>query len=153
VATALQHGSLEIPGVVLDRGQESPGVVIGPRDLQQRTTQFWGVRGESRINGYPKGRNIAVTVLVYEEDDFETRAELSTYLAQTINTDHLGEAGTVTITSESGWPTFENCIFEGAQVLQGPKLDVASIIGGGAWAIVLFTFRQLSATETPPEEP
>lgn len=131
--TALRH-KIEIPGLVL------PWVVTS-REIQQMTTKFWGVKGESRINGDTAGRTLEIPVLVYHESRFNTQEKLSRFLDRDVQ-NQIGETATLVVTSEAGRPPFNYCTFDGAMTIDGPKLDVAGTLGGGAWAIVVFNFRQ-----------
>lgn len=132
--TALRH-KIEIPGIVLPW-------TVPPRELQQMTTKFWGVRGESRINGDMAGRTLEIPVLVYDETRFNTQAKLSHYLDRDVGQNLVGETATLVIESEADRPPYNDCTFEGPVILDGPKLDFAGTLGGGAWAMVLFFFRQ-----------
>lgn len=131
--TALRH-KIEIPGVVLPW-------VVPTRELQSMTTKFWGVKGESRIDGNTAGRTLEIPVIVYHATRFNTQAKLSQFLDRDVQ-NMVGELTTLVVTSESDRPPFNYCSFEGALTLDGPKLDFAGTLGGGAWAHVLFVFRQ-----------
>ena len=137
---------MDVPGVVVDR------VIIEPRAVQQRTTQFWGVNGESSIHGGIGGRNIYVPVLVYDAEDFDTARKLADYLEYTINTTAVGKHGKLKFVSESDHSEFADCRFDGAIVdpSDDVKLGVAGTLGGGYFALCIFQFRQLS--EGAPEE-
>lgn len=134
MATALRH-KIEIPGIVLEWQ-------VMPREVQQMTTKFWGLKGESRIFGGSAGRNLEIPVLVYDEDRFTTRQALSRFLDRDISTDLVGDEATLTVESEADRPPYANCSFEGMVNIEGPKIDEAGTLGGGAWAICIFLFRQ-----------
>lgn len=132
---ALRH-KIVIPGLVLPWQ-------LPPREVHQMTTKFWGVRGESRIRGKPAGRTLDIPVVVFDEDGrFNTRAKLSTWLDRDVNRDLIEDEATLTVESEAGHPPFEHCTFEGAFILDGPKIDHAGTMGGDAFAICRFIFRQ-----------
>lgn len=131
--TALRH-KIEIPGVVLPW-------TVPTRELQQMTTKFWGVKGESRIVGGTAGRTLEIPVLVYDAARFNTQAKLSTFLDRDLD-QIVGEVATLVVVSEADRPPYNHCSFEGAMIVEGPKLDAAGTLGGGAWAVVLFAFRQ-----------
>ena len=132
--TALTHAKT-IPGQVLPW-------VVPPREPQEMTTKFWGVRGESRIYGDTGGRILDIPVLVYDAAQFPSRDRLSTYLDRTVNRDMMGKEATLTVGGVAGHPPFEHCSFEGCVIIDGPKLDEAGTLGGGAWALCRFIFRQ-----------
>jgi hypothetical protein len=123
-------------------------IEIGERALAEKITKFWGVDGESRIAGGYGGRDIQVEMTIYddaeEDEDFDTARKLADYLDVTLNTTKKGESGQLTITSESNHAPFDDCRFGGCALLEGPKLDVAGMLGGGYWADVVLMFRQLS---------
>lgn len=132
--TALRH-KISIPGVVL------PWRVV-PREVQRMNTKFWGLTGESSIFGGTAGRTLEIPVLVYDENRFVTRQSLSRFIDRDLNLDMVGEEATLTVESDAARPPFQNASFEGCVVIDGPKLDEAGSLGGGAWAICVFIFRQ-----------
>jgi len=145
MAHALTHKiapeDLVVPGIVLD------GMAITPRELQEMTTKFWGVNGESRIFGDTGGRTLDIPVLIYDEDEldpkFTTKQELSEYLDETLNQDHIGATAALTIHSQSQHGDFSECTFDGLILLPGGiKIDHAGSLGGGPFAICRFIFRQ-----------
>lgn len=131
--TALRH-KIEIPGLVLP-------FVVPSHELQQMTTKFWGIKGESRIHGNTAGRTLEIHVLVYHATRFTTQEKLARFLDRDVEA-MIGEESTLVVTSEAARSPFNNCSFEGHITLDGPKLDVAGTLGGGAWAHVVFVFRQ-----------
>jgi hypothetical protein len=145
-----------VPGLVLE------GVVIEPRPIQERTTKFWGVSGESRIFGEAGGRAIQVPVLVFdnaEEDPlFDTARKLANYIDYELNGTAQGRRGTLRIVSESNRSPYGDTMFEGAVLDpgEGIKPDLVGNLGGvGRWfAPCLLLFRQLGVgspeTEGPP---
>lgn len=131
---ALRHAKL-IPGIVLPW-------VLPPRELKMSVTPFWGVKGESAIIGGSAGRSLEIPVLVYDEEGrFDTRGKLSAFLDE-LDDDMLGKTATLTVESEAGRPLFRDATFTGGFIVEAPKIDEAGTLGGGAWAIVMFTFRQ-----------
>jgi hypothetical protein len=125
---------LVIPGVVL------AGFALPPRELQHKTTKFWGLEGESRINGRVGGRTLRVPVIVY--DDYSSAASLASFIAGM--TSYQGELGTLTITSDSDYPDFADCVFEGFFLAgEGIKPDLAGTLGGGYFCLGEAIFRQL----------
>ena len=142
MATAVAHDTgtiLSIPGIVPE------GFVIPPMEYQQSTTKFWGVLGESRINGYAAGRTLSVPIIIYDSvtaATFDTALKLATYVHDTLNTDQVGLNGGVTVTSESAHPQFLDCTFEGCILLRGIKKDFAGSLGGNYFAYCRLIFRQ-----------
>lgn len=133
MATALKH-VFTVDGVTL------PMQMVA-RELQQVTTKFWGVNGESRINGGTAGRFIEVPVIVYG-DQFNTRAKLAKWFDD-LNV-YQGRNTTLQIFSEVDRPPLRDCTFEGAIMTGDPKMDEAGSLGGGAWVVIRFLFRQHS---------
>lgn len=131
--TAIQH-VFTVPGVVLS-------MQMSARELQQVTTKFWGVDGESRISGGLAGRMIEVPVIVYG-DQFSTRAKLADWFDDL--EDFQGKTGTLRITSSVNRPAIKDVSFDSAIMVTDPKIDEAGSLGGSAWAIVRFLFRQHS---------
>lgn len=133
MADALRH-AISVPGIVLPWP-------LGPRELQVMTTKFWGVRGESRIDGRAAGRQIEIPVLVYD-DSMPTRQKLSLWLDKDVDQDWKGQTTTLVVNSAAGRPSFPDTTFDGAIILQEPKIDEAGTLGGIAFAVVQFVFRQ-----------
>ena len=131
--TALQH-AFTVPGVTLP-------FQMPARELQQVTTKFWGVAGESRISGGTAGRSIEVPVLVYG-DQFNTQAKLAAWFDGL--SAYQGKVATLRITSSVNRPALKDCSFDAAIMVDSPKIDEAGSLGGGAWVIVRFLFRQHS---------
>jgi hypothetical protein len=131
MATALRH-AFTVYGIVLP-------IQMPARELQQATTKFWGVRGESRINGGTAGRFIEIPVLVYGAQ-FNTQAKLSQWFDDLWQ--YQGKNATLQITSEADRPPLRDCTFDSALMDSAPKLDVAGSLGGGAFATIRFLFRQ-----------
>lgn len=132
---ALRH-RIVIPGMVLPW-------VVPPREVQQMTTKFWGVVGESRIEGKTAGRTLEIPVLVYDEDGaLNTRQKLSRFLDDDCGRILQGQTATLVVESEADRPAFNHATFDGLVILEGPKLDVVGNLGGGAWAGCVFLFRQ-----------
>lgn len=149
-ATPTTH--LSVTGVVVE------GVQIEPRDRQFKANKFWGVVGESQIDGKVGGRNIILPVLIYddaaESPVFETARLLADYIDYTLNTVARGKVGTLTWISEADHSPLEDCVFEGAMLTEGPKHDEAGTLGGGYFAMCLLAFRELGIAPPPePEEP
>jgi hypothetical protein len=69
---------------------------------------------------------------------------LAVYIDTTLNNTLAGTNGSLVITSESDHPTFLDCTFEGALIVDGPKKDEGGTLGGGWWAVVLLHLAQLS---------
>ena len=137
---ALTHAStpqLVIPGMVLE------GFVLPMREPQSMTTKFWGLRGESRINGKPGGRSLDIPVLLYDPS-LSTKAALATYIDDTLNVNQIEKIGALTIHSQSDYSAFADCTFEGCVLLGGIKIDYAGSLGGGPFAMCRFLFRQHS---------
>lgn len=133
MATALQH-AFTVPGIVLP-------IQIGTRELQQTTTKFWGVRGESRISGGTAGRTIDIPVLVWGEQ-FNTQAKLAEWFDSL--SDFEGEVATLRITSAVNRPALNDCSFDAAAMITDPRMDEAGGQGYGAFATIRFLFRQHS---------
>lgn len=133
MAIALRH-AFNVPGVVLK-------FQLQQRELQIFTTKFAGVAGESRINGRTAGRSIEVPVLVYG-DQFTSQAKLADWF-ESLNA-YQGLVATLDIVSNANRPALNNCAFDSAVMLSDPLMDEAGSLGGGAWANILFLFRQLS---------
>lgn len=131
MATALQH-AFTVPGITLP-------LQMGTRELQQVTTKFWGVVGESRINGRTGGRFVEVPVLVYG-DQFNTQAKLASWFDSLYQ--YQGRVGTLQITSDVNRPALKDCSFDSAVMVTDPKIDEAGSLGGGAFAVIRFLFRQ-----------
>ncbi len=131
--TALQH-VFTVDGIVLP-------IQMSARELQQVTTKFWGVKGESRISGKVAGRSIDIPVLVYG-DQFNTRAKLATWFDGLEQ--YQGMVGTLRITSDVSRPAIKDCSFDFAMMVTDPKLDEAGSLGGGAFVTARFLFRQHS---------
>ena len=129
--TALKH-TFTVPGIVLQFPTPT-------RDLKEVTTKFWGVRGESRITGGLSGRTLEIPVLVYGEQ-FNTQAKLSNWFEKLIQ--YQGFASTLVVTSDADRPPYEDCSFDYAIMLEPPKIDEAGSLGGGAFAPIVFIFRQ-----------
>lgn len=131
---------INVKGVVLE------GVTIEPRPLQHRTTKYWGVHGESRINGGRGGRQISIPLLIYDATDFDTARKLADYIDYTLNTTGLEKNGTLDIVSEADHSKFTDCTFEGAMLSPGDSIkhDEAGTLGGGYFALCLLQFRQLT---------
>jgi hypothetical protein len=129
-----------IKGLVLE------GFQISPRLLQNHDRKFWGVAGVSRIFGEAGQREIIAPVLIYDSAnvDFNTAEKLSDFIDETLNTTHTGKNGWAEFTSEADHDPYTDITFEGAMLLEGPKLDVIGNLGGGYWAVCLFQFTQLS---------
>lgn len=143
MATAVKHTSptppLEIPGIVLE------GFVIPPLEVQQVTTKFWGVVGESRIRGKTGGRTLSIPIIIYDDvtpTTFDTALKLSVYIETTLNRNQVGELGQVEITSESNHAPFTKCTFEGFLLTNGIKKDYAGSLGGNYFAHGRLIFRQ-----------
>lgn len=134
MATALQH-AIAIPGVVLPW-------ILPSREPQVMTTKFWGVNGESSIYGGYAGRTLDIPVIVYDSGQFPGRPQLAAWLNNTIGRDQIGQLATLTVNSAVGHPPFENCRFEACIVIEGPKVDEVGSLGGGAFAVCRFIFRQ-----------
>lgn len=129
--TALQH-EFTVPGMVLK-------FALTSREMQVFATKFAGVKGESRINGLTAGRTLDIPVIVYG-DQFSTQAQLSQWFEDL--KDRQGNTATLTITSDVNRPPFPDCTFDGAIMVSEPLLDEAGSLGGGAWSIIRFLFRQ-----------
>lgn len=130
---------LDVPGLVT-------AIRVEPRPIQRRISKFFGVDGESIINGGSGGRDIVVQVLIYDTsvaNIFSTARKLSDWLDYTAGTAALESYGTLDITSESDHSKFTGCVFNGLEVLEGPKPDLAGTLSGDYWADVLLMFRQL----------
>lgn len=132
--TALQH-SITVPGVVLSW-------ILPSREPQIATTKFWGVKGESSIFGQAGGRTLDIPVVVYDAGQFPGRPQLAAWLNNVVGRDEVGKTATLTVSSAAGHPPFENTRFEAVFVLEGPKIDEVGSLGGGAFAICRFIFRQ-----------
>lgn len=132
---ALRH-KIVIPGMVLPW-------IVPPREVHQMTTKFWGVVGESRIDGKPAGRTLEIPVLVYDEGGaLNTQQKLARFLDDDCGRILQGQTTTLVVESEAARPSFQHSTFEGVLVLDGPKIDVVGNLGGGAWAQCVFIFRQ-----------
>ena len=128
-----------IPGVAIE------GLILPPRELQVRTTKFWGVTGESRIQGKTGGRQLDIPVLLYDDSGtpkFTTKAELATYIDDDLNQQLVGQTASMTVHSESNYPAFTNCTFDGIVILGGIKTDHAGSLGGGPFALGRVIVRQ-----------
>lgn len=146
--TAVTFNSNTIKGVTLE-GVEIPAYI-----LQFHDRKFWGVQGVSRIFGQHALRPIRVPVLIYDEDgedgDFAAASDLSDYIANELNGTLVGTNGDLAITSPASYPTLSDCTMEGADLIDGPKLDDAGTLTGGSgsgvgyWAIALLHFTQLN---------
>jgi hypothetical protein len=132
MATALSFGSHNIQGIVLSWEEPS-------RETHEMTTKFFGVRGESRIDGSPAGRSLEIPVLVYSSP-FNTQAKLSNYLRE-LDLALRGFAATLVVSSSVARPAYPECSFDGFRIVEEPKMDVVGSLGGGAFAVVLFYFR------------
>ena len=130
----------------ITKGVALEGLEMQPRLLQFHDRKFWGINGISRIYGGYGPRPITVPVIIYDSAnvDFNTAEKLSDYIDQTLNNTRVGSNGTLEIHSESDHDPLTDCTFQGAMILEGPKLDTAGSLGGGYWAIVLMNFLQLS---------
>lgn len=135
MAAALRH-SITIPGVVLPW-------VLPSREPQIATTKFWGLKGESAIFGQNAGRTLDIPVVVYDAGQFPGRSQLATWLNTVVGDAEIGKVATLTVESDAGHPPFEQCRFEGVLVMEGPKIDEVGNLGGGAFAICRFVYRQL----------
>lgn len=133
MATALQH-VFTVPGIVLP-------IAMPTKELQQVTTKFWGVNGESRIVGGVAGRTIEIPVLVYGSQ-FNTQAKLASWLDKLEQ--YQGKTDTLIITSDVNRPPLKDCSFDFAMTIEPPKLDEAGSLGGGAFSTTVFIFRQHS---------
>lgn len=132
--TAITFGEILVPGMVLPWQ-------LGGRDEHSQITKFCGVRGESRINCMPGGRTLEIPVIVYGSQ-FNTRAKLSQWL-ENYDTLHGGDpAQTLVVTSDASRPTFAHTSYSGMVIMEEPKIDEAGSLGGGAFAVVMFIFRQ-----------
>lgn len=139
MAAALTHAStpqLVIPGVVLE------GFVLPMREPNSMTTKFWGLRGESRINGKPGGRLLDIPLLLHDVSAFASKTALANYIDDTLNVDQVEKLGDLTIHSESSYPTFNDCTFEGCLLIGGIKTDEAGTLGGSPFAFCRMIFRQ-----------
>lgn len=143
---------LDVKGVVIE------GVIIEPRVIQEKINKFWGVIGESLINGERGGRNIMVPVWIYDDAEespaFDTARKLADYIDYTLNTTALQKNGTLTVVSESNHSPFLDTTFKGAALSpeHGIKKDFAGTLGGGYFAECMLLFRQLSDGEAEEEE-
>lgn len=133
MANALQH-SFTVPGIVLPLQMSS-------RELQQATTKFWGVRGESRISGGTAGRTIDIPVLVYG-DQFNTQAKLADWFDKLDQ--YQGDVATLRIFSDVNRPPLNDTSFDMAAMISDPRMDEAGSLGYGAFATIRFLFRQHS---------
>lgn len=133
MAVAIRH-VFDVEGIVLP-------LQMPTRELQQVTTKFWGIRGESRINGGTAGRFIEVPIVVYATR-FNTQQKLSAWFDD-LN-QYQGRTSTLQIFSEADRPAMRDCTFDGALMETAPKMDIAGSLGGGAWMIARFLFRQHS---------
>lgn len=138
MATAITFNGNNTKGVVLE------GMEIQPRKLQFHDRKFWGVSGVSRIYGQFGDRDITIPLLIYDATDFDTARKLSDYIDVTFNNDRVGTNGSLTVISESNHRVLDDCTFEGALIIDGPKKDEGGTLGGGWWAVVLLHFSQLS---------
>jgi hypothetical protein len=134
MASALTFGSVSVPGIVLPWQ-------LGGRDLHEQITKFCGVRGESRINCMPGGRTLEIPVLVYASQ-FNTREKLSQWLDVFDRSSGELPALSLLVNSEAGRPRFADTSYSGMQIVEEPKIDEAGSLGGGAFAVVMFIFRQ-----------
>lgn len=131
---------LDIPGMVVD-------IAVETRPIQRRVNKFFGVDGESIITGGSGGRQITVRMVVYDTSAtplFDTARKLSDFLDYDVATEGLEQKGTLTLVSESDHSPFADTVFDGMQIIDGPKPDSAGTVGGDYWAEVLLSFRQLS---------
>lgn len=118
------------------------GFAVPPRELQQRSTKFWGVRGESVILGETGGRDLVVPVIIYDENRFKTAQSLSRYIDVTLQ-NMIGKTRRLTVESLSDHPGFLDCTFIGfALGPEGVKKDVAGTLGGSFFCLGILTFRQ-----------
>ena len=141
MATAVTFGTVEIPGMVLK------GVSLPPRQVQNKTRKYWGLNGESRINGGTGGRTIRLPILLYDDETdpepFDTARKLSDYIKTTLG-DLQGTEETMSFVSESDHDEFASCVFEGFELSSdGVVKDYAGTLGGGFFAMGTLVFRQL----------
>lgn len=133
--TAIRHIET-VPGVAL------AGFAVPPRELQQRTTKFWGVKGESVILGATGGRDLNVPVIIYDEGRFTTARALSNYLDTNLQ-NMIGKTRRLTVESLSDHPGFLDCTFIGFTLgPEGIKKDVAGTLGGSFFCLGVLAFRQ-----------
>jgi hypothetical protein len=135
MANALSFSSHNIQGIALPWQ-------LPTHETHQATTKFFAVKGESRIDGEHAGRSLEIPVLVYSAQ-FNTQAKLSGYLRE-MDLALRGFSATLVVHSSVDHPPFTDCVFDGFQIVEEPKIDAAGSLGGGAFAVVLFLFRQLS---------
>lgn len=140
MATAVTFDATDIPGMVLQ------GVSISARQVQHLTRKYWGLAGESRINGERGGRTIRVPILIYDDaaNTFDTPRKLSDYVEITLG-DLQGSEGDLTLVSESDHDTFTDCVFEGFWLSPaGINKDHAGTLGGNHFCQGMLVFRQVS---------
>lgn len=145
MATAVQFGETEIPGLVLE------GLEIPPFGLTAREFKYWGVSGASEIYGGHGSRPIVVPILLFddaEETEWTDVEDLAAYIHDDLNTQLIETNHDLTITSESGHPVFADCVFKGFALHPGDgvKMDLGGALGGGPFAVGLLLFKQLSTT-------